>query len=290
MSKSVLFLVMVTTVASVCLNLGYSFQKKGAQKLRDVQFGLRTLVYYLKTRLWVLGIFTSFAGTGLTIFALRIGPISTVQPLLGCGLIFLMLFSRFYLKEHISGFEYAALFLVITGVVFMGLSTSATEISEVFYDPRRLFGYAALAMLIVSAVLILLTVICGEKAKDIRYGIFSGIFYAYASLFTRAMFNGMQKFPQNNFLWFIPLSIVSALIGLSLIQRGFNQGRAVIVIVFNDITNQMIVISGGLFCFKESMPSEPLLFTLKTSAFVLLVSGSVILSRLGRSDQKTSRH
>ena len=289
LSKSVLFLIMVTTTASVCLHLGYSLQKKGVQKLRDMQFGLGTLVYYLKTKLWVLGILSSFAGTALIILALRIAPVSTVQPLLGCGLIFLVLLSRFYLKEHISGFDYAALFLMATGVVFLGLSTSDTDISGAFYEPRRLFGFVALVMLTVTTVLMLLAAIFGGKEKDIRYGIYSGIFYAFASLFIRAMFNGMQEYPVNNLLWFIPLSIASALFGLSLIQKGFNHGRAVIVIVFNDITNQLTVISGGLFCFKESMPSEPLFLTLKISAFVLIIIGSMILSRLGRLDQDTSK-
>ena len=288
LSKSVLLLAMVTTAASVCLHFGYSLQKKGVQKLRDVQFGLATLVYYFKTKLWVLGILSSIAGTALIILALRIAPVSTVQPLLGCGLIFLVLFSRFYLKEHISGFDYAALFLVATGVVFLGLSTSDTDISRAFYEPRRLFGYVTLVVLTVTVVMLLLAAIFGGKKKDIRYGVYSGIFYAFASLFIRAMFNRLQNYPANNPFWLILLSIASALFGLSLIQKGFHHGRAVVVVVFSDATNQLTAIFGGLFCFKERMPSEPLFLTLKVSAFVLIIAGSVILSRLGRLGRDTS--
>ena len=285
LSKGIFLLVLVTTGASVCLHLGYSLQKKGVQKLNDIQFGIGTLLIYFKTRPWVLGILSSAAGTALIILALRMAPVSTVQPLLGCGLIFLVLFSRFYLKEHISGIDYAALFLVVSGVVFLGLSTSETDITKAYYEPRRFFGYIALVILIVTAVLMLLSAIFGLKEKDIRFGILSGIFYAFASLFLKAMFNGMQEYPESNFYWFIPLSIASVLLGLSFIQKGFSHGRAVIVIIFNDITNQLTVISGGLFCFKESLPSEPLLLTLKLSAFAMIIIGSMILSRLGQLKQ-----
>ena len=282
LNTTVLLLVVVTTAASICLHLGYSLQKKGAQKLKDVLFGFRNIMCYLKTKRWVLGFLTTLIGTALIIFALRIGPISTVQPLLGCGLIFLVLFSRFYLKEHLSSADYVAVFLVIAGVIFLGLSTSDIDISSAFYEPRLLFGFVAFVMLIVSVALILLKVICGGFKMDIWYGIVSGLFFAFASLFMRAMFNGMRVLPQNNFFWFIPLSATSAVIGFSLIQRGFNHGRAVVVILFSDTANQLTVITGGLFCFKERLPSEPFLLTMKLSAFVLIVIGSMILSRFGR--------
>ena len=147
---------------------------------------------------------------------------------------------------------------------------------------------ALITVIIVLIQLILAAVFSGKK-KDLRYGILSGIFYAFASLFIRAMFNANQIFPQGNFAWLIPLAVASALLGLTLIQKGFYHGRAVIVVVFNDIVNQLTVISGGLFCFKERMPADVFRFTLKVSAFVLIIAGSIILSRFERSTRHQAK-
>lgn len=282
MSVTVVLIAAVTTTASICLHLGYSLQKKGAQQLNNVAFGFRNLLRYLRTKRWILGFLVSLIGTALIIVALRLGPVSTVQPLLGFGLVFLVLFSKFYLKEHIRGIEYMALFLVVIGVIFLGFSTSEADIHNLYYEPLILFTFIAAVTLIVSMSLFLLTLIFSTYKMDIRYGILSGIFFAFASLLIRAMFNGMRIFPSSNFYWFIPISVASALIGFSMIQRGFNHGRAVIVIVFSDTTNQITIITGGLICFRERLPSDPLLFTLKLCAFVLIVCGSVILARFGR--------
>ncbi len=282
-SQTVLLLIPMTSAASVCLHFGYTLQKKAAQKLTGVQFGFKSLGAYVKTKNWVLGILTTLVGTALIIIALRIGPISTIQPLLGGGLIFLVLFSRFYLREQVGGSDYAALGLVIVGVVLLGLTTSDAHIASVSYEPRRLFGFAAVIMVAVCGAQVLLRLIFGQSKMDIRYGIFSGVFFAFASLFMRAMFNGMRLYPLATFYWFIPLAVASGVMGFSLIQRGFNHGRAVIVIIFCDIANQLTVIAGGLFCFKEKLPTEPLLFALKVFALGLLVVGSVMLSRFGRA-------
>ena len=283
LNESILLLIMLTFAASAFLHLGYSFQKKGASKLLGVQFGLKTLSRYLNTTRWTIGIVYTVTGTALIILALRLGPISTVQPLLGSGLIFIVLFSKFYLKEQINKLDYVAIFLVVAGVIFLGLSTSRTDINIAHYEPKRLFGYMVLILVIIALIQLFLAVVFSGKKKDIRYGIFSGVFYAFASLFIRAMFNANQNFPQSNFLWFIPLAVASALLGLSLIQKGFYHGRAVIVVVFNDIVNQLTVISGGIFCFKERMPADPLRFTIKICSFVLIIAGSIILSRVERS-------
>ena len=109
-------------------------QKKGTQKLPRLVLDRGVLKQYLQDSTWTTGLAADVGGGLMMIFVVTRAPISVIQPISSSGLAVLAVFSHFYLHEHMSPFEWAAVALSGVGIVIMGITAAeqpatATEAS-----------------------------------------------------------------------------------------------------------------------------------------------------------------
>jgi hypothetical protein len=73
--------------------------------------------------------------------------------------------------------------------------------------------------------------------------------------------------------------------GLVALQLGLRAGRALIVTAVNLVTNQVLVVVGGLLCLGESFPQETMPFTARIAGLCGIVWGILLLARVGAGAQ-----
>ena len=85
--------VLVAVLAALSVNLGKVCQKRGTQDLPSLSLKASVLKSYFSNGWWLVGVILDVCGALMNMLSLSLAPVSVVQPVLGCGLVFVALFS-----------------------------------------------------------------------------------------------------------------------------------------------------------------------------------------------------
>ncbi len=109
--------------AAVCFDGGYALQALEARRSEPARALQVSLLAGLARRpIWVAGIVLAIVGWGLQVVALRLAPVTLVQPALACGLILLLVLGRTLLHEPVGRREVGAALVVGAGVAVVALA------------------------------------------------------------------------------------------------------------------------------------------------------------------------
>lgn len=106
----------LTIAATAGNNIGKVLQKKGTLILPPLSFKLKVIRAYAFNRTWISGFLMDMFGALLMLRAISQAPVSVIQPVSGCGLAILSVFSHFYLKEIMNIVDWV-------GIVLAGIGT-----------------------------------------------------------------------------------------------------------------------------------------------------------------------
>ncbi len=269
------FAIVLTLIASTCMNLGLVLQKKAVS-----QPGWRLERFY-HSPLWCAGMGLLVGGYGLFILAnsFKAAPISLLQPIFAFGLLVVAFMAVLYLKERFGPLEWLGVVLLITGVVLLGLSAEESSRQTAAVHLSRLLLYlSGLAMLGLIAVL-LIKFFSTRVNVEILYGMLAGVLLGTGYLNTRTLTLAWSEARFMVFLLALALLGIGLLGGLTVLQKGFQHGRALIVTAMNLVINQVVVVAGGILCLGERFPQERLAFDARVGGLIAILVGTVILAR-----------
>ena len=161
MSESSLlaFGLIIGFVAYLLLYIGKGLQKYSIEGLK-----VDKTVKSKHSGIWIFGtILTSiymFVQWGALLFA----PINLIAPLEGIGLIILLLFSYYVLKEAITRIEIIGVVLIIVGIIFVTLfniNTGAISISD--------FNFASFLVFLIPVLSVEAVAIIGSHLNDYKF-------------------------------------------------------------------------------------------------------------------------
>lgn len=121
----------LTLAATAGNNIGKVLQKKGTVILPPLSFKLKVIRAYAVNKAWVIGFLMDIFGALLMLRALSQAPVSVIQPVSGCGLAILSIFSHFYLKEVMNAVDWM-------GITLAGIGTIGNELVLVVRSKRFL--------------------------------------------------------------------------------------------------------------------------------------------------------
>ncbi|KAG6388042.1 hypothetical protein SASPL_153239 [Salvia splendens] len=133
----------LTIAATAGNNIGKVLQKKGTLILPPLSFKLKPLILkelvktcvvalavlieknlviraYASNSAWIIGFLMDIFGAILMLLALSQAPVSVIQPVSGCGLAILSVFSHFYLKEIMNAIDWIGIALAGIGTIGVG--------------------------------------------------------------------------------------------------------------------------------------------------------------------------
>ncbi|KAG6528527.1 hypothetical protein ZIOFF_010702 [Zingiber officinale] len=314
----------LTLMAAAGNNIGKVLQKKGTVILPPLSFKLKVIRAYILNRLWVIGFLMDISGAILMLRALSQAPVSIIQPVSGCGLAILCVFSHFYLKEVMNALDWIAITLAGAGTIGVGFGGEEQRIATVSLSHLPLLGFSVALLFVGGLVAIIylwttklslfLTIeallntwlhiyksrrqeqelMHSEVTEEIIFGLESGILFGMASVISKMGFvlteQGFSKFMLP---MCISISFCCSAIGFVYQTRGLKHGRAIVVSTCAAVAAIVTGVLAGTIALGEHIPSSPvarmsLLFgwLFIMLGVILLVSSSRLIALLPRHLQR----
>ncbi|CAB87669.1 putative protein [Arabidopsis thaliana] len=273
----------LTLAATAGNNIGKVLQKKGTIILPPLSLKLKVLRAYAENKPWALGFLMDIVGALLMLRALSLAPVSVVQPVSGCGLAILSVFSHFYLKEVMNVFDWIG--ITVAGIGTIGVGAGGEEQEASLISVFQLLWLAlVVAILFIISVYRLITVVmamflitsvldfCDKVLLNAWLHIFKRqrreqelLTISYNS-FDHRMASVVSKmgfvFVEQGFsTMFIPMcisiSICCSGTGFFYQTRGLKHGRAIVVSTCAAVASIVTGVVAGMFALGEKLPTSP---------------------------------
>jgi drug/metabolite transporter (DMT)-like permease len=286
--------VVVALLATTAYHLGLILEKRALRQLPpiDARHALTLLRTLLSAPAWLAGFALMACGFGLQVVALSLAPVSVVQPVLGSGVVVLLVLSRVVLRERLGRTELACVLAMAGSIVVIAVSAIGSA-GHVGHQASGL-GIAAVAMpaCLLSFWLGARALRPGAGGKHrlpaigVSYGVASGLFYGVATLAIKAM-SGI--FAQHPSIIGLIVSVASSpypyvtvacsAAGLLIFQTGLQRCRVSIVGPVSNITGSVFFMVAGSWLFGERLPAQFGLLVMRLTGIVVAGVVVVILSR-----------
>ncbi|KAK9101382.1 hypothetical protein Scep_024812 [Stephania cephalantha] len=278
--------VWLTLAATAGNNIGKVLQKKGTVILPPLSFKLKIIRAYAFNKAWIAGFLMDIFGALLMLRALSLAPVSIIQPISGCGLAILCVFSHFYLKEVMNGIDWVGIILAGTGTIGVGIGGEEQKASAIsaFRLPWMVF-----IVFILFALLNIWLRVCKRQRRELElmqsdvveeiiYGLESGILFGMASVVSKV---GFVLIEQGFSKMFAPLCIsigaCCSATGFIYQTRGLKHGRAVVVSTCAAVASILTGVLAGMLALGEQLPAAHTARLWLFLGWLFIISGVIIL-------------
>ncbi|KAG6591472.1 probable magnesium transporter NIPA9 [Cucurbita pepo subsp. pepo] len=276
----------LTLAAAAGNNIGKIIQKKGTVILPPLSFKLKVIRAYAFNKTWIIGFLMDIFGAVLMLRALSLAPVSIIQPVSGCGLAILSIFSHFYLKEIMNAVDWMGITLAGIGTIGVGAGGEEQKASaiSIFHLPWLAF--------IITILFVLLSgwlhfykrqrkeqeLMEFEVVEEIIYGLESGILFGMASVISKMGFLFLEQgFHEILVPICILISICCSATGFYYQTRGLKHGRAIVVSTCAAVASIVTGVVAGMLALGEELPSSPTARLFLLLGWLLIITGVILL-------------
>ncbi|KAJ8442836.1 hypothetical protein Cgig2_016302 [Carnegiea gigantea] len=302
--------VLLTLAATAGNNIGKVLQKKGTLILPPLSFKLKVIRAYALNKAWIIGFLMDIGGAVLMLRALSLAPVSVIQPVSGCGLAILCIFSHFYLKELMNAVDWMGIAFAGIGTIGVGAGGEEQKASPISILHLPWLAFVVAILFVVLTFCWLQMILNGwlriyrrqrreqelmesEVVEEVIYGLESGILFGMASVISKL---GFVLLEQGFSMMLLPISIAISVCcsgtGFFYQTRGLKHGRAIVVSTCAAVASIVTGVLAGMFALGERLPSAPgarLLLLLIIVGVVLLVSSSRLVRFLPGAGKRRMR-
>nr|KYP58733.1 hypothetical protein KK1_014154 [Cajanus cajan] len=301
--------ILLTVAATAGNNIGKILQKKGTIILPPLSLKLKASLKfhfffcvfnsydlviraYVLNKTWVIGFLMDISGALLMLRALSLAPVSVIQPVSGCGLAILSIFSHFYLKEVMNAVDWVGITLAGFGTIGVGAGGEEQEVValSIFHIPG--LAFVVFILFVETFVQILLNGwlrICKHQRREqemmeydvveeIIYGLESGILFGMSAVISKMGFLFLeQDFPKLLVPVCIMISVCCSGTGFYYQTRGLKHGRAIVVSTCAAVASILTGVLAGMLALGERLPSEPKARLALLLGWLLIIVGVILL-------------
>jgi drug/metabolite transporter (DMT)-like permease len=287
--------VVVALVATTAYHLGLIVEKQALARLPaiDARHAVRLLRVLLTAPPWLAGFAAMLCGFVLQVIALTLAPVSVVQPVLGSGVVILLVLSRIVLRETLKRLELACVLAMAIAIIAIALSA---------VGPAGHVGHEASGLLLAAVAVPAGLVAVGLGASALRarpggrhrlpsigvsYAVASGLLYGIATLAIKAMSGTIAQHAKLDAGLVLAVAaspfpyvtIGCSALGLLIFQTGLQRCRVSIVGPVSNITGSVFFLVLGTWLFGERLPADPAKLALRLAGIVLAAVVVIVLSR-----------
>ncbi|XP_017428184.1 probable magnesium transporter NIPA9 isoform X2 [Vigna angularis] len=260
--------ILLTVAATAGNNIGKILQKKGTIILPPLSFKLKVIRSYASNRTWVIGFLVDIFGALLMLRALSLAPVSVIQPVSGCGLAILSLFSHFYLKEVMNAVDWVGITLAGFGTIGKELVLEVRSMKWLLY---LFLGYQRWHLLFSSCLYCLMDGFEYARVNEENKKWMSSVISKIGFLFLD------QGFPRLLAPVCILISVCCSGTGFYYQTRGLKHGRAIVVSTCAAVASILTGVLAGMFALGERLPSEPKARLTLLLGWLLIIVGVILL-------------
>ncbi|KAK4755909.1 hypothetical protein SAY87_009666 [Trapa incisa] len=283
--------IILTLAATAGNNIGKVLQKKGTVILPPLSFKLKIIRTYAMNRTWAIGFLMDIGGAILMLRALSLAPVSVIQPVSGCGLAILSVFSHFYLKEVMNAIDWMGITLAGIGTIGVGAGGEEQKASSisVFHLPWLIVIVTILFFLLNACLRIFKRhrreqeMMEYEVVEEIMYGLESGILFGMASVISKMGFLFLEQgFSPLLVPVCIAISISCSGTGFFYQTRGLKHGRAIVVSTCAAVASIVTGVLAGMIALGERLPTAQVGRLSLLLGWLLIMVGVVLLMSSAR--------
>ncbi|KAK2986151.1 hypothetical protein RJ640_019557 [Escallonia rubra] len=314
----------LTIAATAGNNIGKVLQKKGTVILPPLSFKLKAPPFpsvfvcefvlviraYAFNKPWVIGFLMDIFGALLMLRALSLAPVSVIQPVSGCGLAILSVFSHFYLKEMMNAVDWVGITIAGIGTIGVGAGGEEQEASSISISHLPwlacvvafLFvaeqwpyvgGFNCFLQVLLNGWLRMYRrqrreqeLMQSEVVEEIIYGLESGVLFGYclssdmliASVISKMGFLFLEQgFSKLLVPICISISICCSASGFVYQTRGLKHGRAIVVSTCAAVASIVTGVLAGMFALGERLPTSPMARLWLLLGWLFIILGVVLL-------------
>lgn len=262
-NKELFLGVLIGLIAYISLYIGKGIQKYAIEGFKDEK-----TIKSKHSGIWIFGtlltaLFVFIQLIPLTVFHT---PMNLIAPLEGVGLVSLLFFSFFVLKESISKTEILSVVLIITGTILINLATKdPVELEHTDFNLNS-FLIALAILLFLSIPLVIFAFRKPSNFIGIMLGFNAGCFMAFQTLSKRIMDIGELA------LIFTFVMFAFATITLAITQFAFTMARANVVVPSFATTSIILTIILGIFVIDE------IIVSIQIAGICCIVSGIIVMN------------
>jgi len=295
MSASMLVLAIFLQLFSTSVNnIGMTIQKKAANEIPSITkevgiFG--SIKNMITNKSWMFGLLLNVSSTFLAAGSLALASISLIQPIYGFGLVVLVIFTHYYLKEKITKMDIVGVVLGIIGIIIIGVTAKVQD--PLSYDVllKKLIDTPGIIFFSVFLGIALITYIISEKTKRTIALVFlvvsSSIWTATQNIFNKvvsSVVSGLgivDAFFGEGWLYtwsFIALFLFVSIIGVIMLNIAYQNGQCVVVIPIWTSVQVIIPVLFGILVFSEWSSYSVADIAFQTLGIVFMLASVIILS------------
>ena len=287
--------VIVALLATTAYHLGLILEKRALARLPaiDARRALRLLRILLTAPAWLAGFCLMLCGFALQVVALTLAPVSVVQPVLGSGVVILLVLSRVVLRETLKRLELACVLAMAAAIVVIALSATGAA---------GHVGHQANGLLLAAVALPAAAIAVGLGASAMRpgpsgrhrlpsigvsYAVAAGLLYGVATLAIKAMSGTLAQHGKIDAGLLLAIAaspypyitVGCSALGMLIFQTGLQRCRVSIVGPVSNITGSVFFLVAGTWLFGERLPADPLRLALRLAGIAAAGVVVVVLSR-----------
>jgi uncharacterized membrane protein len=279
--KAGVMVYLVAVCAAAALGLGWVLQQRiAAQEDLSEMLSIRMLVDLMRSGVWWAGIAAMAAGLTLAGFALQLGPVTVVGPLLSGNLLFAFVIRAVTNREPPRRPELiGAVLLCVAVAVFLAVAhPRASHRSTIGW---QLITVSALITGVVVTVLVLIGKRRGLIAESILLATAAGILYGMQDATTRG---GLVVLERHGVAMLIRsawpyLLIASAVIGVLLAQSAFRAARLDYSLPPITIGEPLVAGALGVTLLGDKLSTTPTSLAIEFLCIVAMIVSALLVGR-----------
>ncbi|MHA1259213.1 MAG: DMT family transporter [Candidatus Heimdallarchaeaceae archaeon] len=276
-------------ISTAIYNLGFAFEKKAISTIElEKKISLKDLLLVILTNpLWIFGLFLTIASVGFYFISLLWAPLSAIAPLAGFGLIILVIYAHFDLKESFKKLEILSFSFILVGISISSYLISLTAIN---YDWNTwesaitsVGGIIFICSLVVIAFIPLIVMALSKRKKLMVYllATLTGIVAGIQSLLIKGvtvLITDKKWSEILSLVIYVLLILFTALVSTGGLQFAFNKGRvSIIMAIYNSFMTIIPILFGGII-LKEWSELSLILKLILVFSIIITLAGVLILS------------
>jgi drug/metabolite transporter (DMT)-like permease len=236
------------------------------------------IAYAVRRKVWLLGCVGLIAGFLLQAFALHVGRLTIVQPILTLELPFLVAILAFWFRKHLSWREWTGAIVATAGLALF--LAQAVPTGGNLVPGIQSWGIVSFAVVAGSALLVGLAQVGTPAWRAAMFGAAAAIMFAFTAALIKQVTADFHP-SWYDFLtqWHVYAMAVTGLVAVFLAQNAFHAGpitasQAALVIV-----DPLASIAIGVGLFGDTIHTGGSRAPLEIIALVCLFAGAFVLSR-----------
>jgi len=246
------------------------------------------LLQLLRRPLWLLGLFTYVVAYGLQVWAVSLGPVVVIQPLIAAQLVFALVLGSFFMGRKAGASEWLGAVAVTIGLAGFIVGTDpslgnpdATATGWLVASGATLFA-------------VVLALAAGSRAhraaRSALYGTAAGLCWGFMILLVKVVTHRLGEFESWNAIAamlsepFVYGLLGTAIGGFVLLQKAFQAGSLTHALVSYTLVEIVLAVLLGIVLFGEKPHSNLLSLVMTVASSVLMAAGIVALARVRVED------